>query len=83
MHEPLPPAQPSNPVWIRDTPINMTVGPVTIGGKSFFKTLGDMNESPISRRAHRDAVPRMAPYPLGHGSGVPSAAVWHMPFSYI
>jgi hypothetical protein len=58
-----------------------------------------MNERPISRRAHREHVPSyplgqyclikefgshtMAPYPFGHGSGLPAASDGHIPFAYI
>jgi len=63
--------------------MRVTVGPVTMGGKSLFRTEGVMKERPISNKAHREAVPRMAPYPSGQGSFVPSAAVGHMPFVYI
>jgi hypothetical protein len=68
---------------MRETPIKATVGPVTIGGNSFFSTEGVMKDKPISRRAHKLAVPKMAPYPSGQGNCVPSAAVGHIPFSYI
>lgn len=58
---PLPPAQLDIADWTSFMPISATVLPVTIGGNSFFRSLGDMNERPISRRAHRQAVPSMAP----------------------
>ncbi len=60
---PAPPAQSWRPDWIRETPISVTVGPVTMGGKSFFSRAGVMNERPISNNAQREAVPRIAPYP--------------------
>ncbi len=64
-------------------PINATVGPVTNGGKIFFRSLGLVNESAISSKAQRDPVPIKAPYPLGQGSLVPSAAVGQYPEAYI
>lgn len=54
---PLPPAQFLNPLEMSLTPMSKTVGPVTIGGKIRFKILGDIKESPISRRAHKQQVP--------------------------
>jgi len=65
------------------TPIKATVGPVTIGGNNFFNSRGLMNERPISRSAHREHVPRIAPYPSGHGSFFPDASVGHIPLAYI
>jgi hypothetical protein len=67
---------------MRWTPINITVGPVTRGGKILRRTGGGRKESKISTRAHTHAVPRIAPYPSGHGNFVPSAAVGHVPFLY-
>lgn len=54
-----------------------------MGGKSFLSRFGLMKDNPISNKAQRDAVPRIAPYPSGQGSLVPSAAVGHIPFAYI
>ena len=68
---------------MRFTPINMTVGPVTIGGKIFCKNLGGKNEMRISSREQTAAVPRSAPYALGHGRRVPSASLGQYPLSYI
>lgn len=55
------PAQFWNPDLMRFVPMSRTVGPVTSGGKIFFKYLGLVKDIPISRRAHRAAVPRIAP----------------------
>lgn len=66
---PLPPAQPLNPLEISLTPMSMTVGPVTIGGKIRFKTFGGVKERAISRRAQRHEVPgsvRIVYPPWGH-----------------
>jgi hypothetical protein len=46
---------------MRVTPINMTVGPVTMGGKIFWMKRGGMKEIRISIRAQQAAVPMMAP----------------------
>jgi hypothetical protein len=46
---------------MRLAPIKRTVGPVTMGGKMRFKILGLMKDRPISRREHKQAVPRIAP----------------------
>lgn len=59
--EPLPPAQFWKPDSIRLTPISMTVGPVTRGGKIFFRIRGGVKDMRISRRAQTQAVPMMAP----------------------
>ena len=56
-----PPAQFDRADSIKETPIKLTVGPVTKGGKSFLRALGVMKDSPISRRAQSEAVPRIAP----------------------
>ncbi len=82
-HNPAPPAQFCMPDWIRDTPINMTVGPVTKGGKMRSMILVGMKEMRISSSAHTAEVPIMAPYPSGQGRGVPSGAEGQKPFSYI
>src|SRR4051794_5102560 len=47
---PEPPAQLLNPVSTRWTPMSMTVGPVTIGGKILSIVLGGMKEMRISTR---------------------------------
>jgi len=44
-----------------ETPIRVTVGPGTRGGKSIVKIFGGMNERPISSKAHNDEVPKIAP----------------------
>lgn len=64
-------------------PINITVGPVTIGGKMRNMVLGGMKEMSTSIKAHTAEVPMRAPYPSGHGSWVPSAAVGQKPLAYI
>lgn len=56
-HSPLPPAQFLKPLPMSFTPISMTVGPVTIGGKIRWRMRGGTNERPISRRAQRHDVP--------------------------
>lgn len=66
-----------------ETPMSMTVGPVTIGGKSFLSVFGGMKESAISRRAQVAAVPMIAPYASGHGSWLPAESVLHIPLEYI
>jgi hypothetical protein len=68
---------------MRVTPISMTVGPVTMGGKIFWMYRGGMNEINISTKAQQAAVPIMAPYPSGQGSCVPSGAVGQNPLAYI
>jgi hypothetical protein len=55
------PAQSLRPDVTKDIPIRATVGPVTIGGKTFFKILGLVNDIPISRRAQSVAVAMIAP----------------------
>ncbi len=82
-HRPDPPAQPWKADWMSDTPIRLTVGPVTMGGKMRSMMEGGMKEMSTSSRAQTAAVPMRAPYPSGHGSGVPSAAVGQKPFAYI
>lgn len=59
--EPAPPAQSSKPLSIRLTPIKSTVGPVTKGGKMRLRISIETNERPISRRAQRQDVPKIAP----------------------
>ena len=80
---PEPPAQFLNPDLIKERPIRLTVGPVTIGGNIRSITAGGKKEIRISIKAHIAAVPMMAPYPSGHGRRVPSAALGQKPFSYI
>lgn len=58
---PLPPAQFWKPDLIKLTPISITVGPVTSGGKIFFSTRGGMKDIKISSRAATIAVAMMAP----------------------
>ena len=83
MHGPAPPAQPVKPDSTRLMPISMTVGPVTMGGKILSMIFGGKNEMKISTTAQIAAVPMRAPYPCGHGSFVPSAAVGQNPLLYI
>jgi len=80
---PEPPAQFWSPVSMRWTPMSRTVGPVTRGGKTFLRIRGLVKDMPISSNAHTAQVPRIAPYPSGHGSLVPSAAVGQYPVAYI
>ena len=80
---PDPPAHPSNPEVINEIPMSMTVGPVTSGGKTFFKILGEVKDMRTSRRAQTHAVPIMAPYPSGQGSLLPSASEGQNPVVYI
>lgn len=61
MHDPEPPSHPSNPLWISETPISMTVGPVTIGGKTFWIILGGTKEIRTKIRAQQALVPIKAP----------------------
>ena len=68
---PEPPAHPWNPVPIRLTPMSITVGPVTIGGKIFCKIFGGRKEMRISSSEQHAAVPSNAPYAFGQGSKVP------------
>lgn len=63
--------------------MSMTVGPVTRGGKILFNRRGDVNDMAISRSAQQAPVPRIAPYPLGQGNGLPFASEGHMPLAYI
>jgi hypothetical protein len=69
-------------VPMRLTPMRSTTGPVTRGGKAFFKAFGGMKLNPISSKAHTQAVPRIAPYPSGQGSLLPDASEGHVPFAY-
>lgn len=80
---PDPPAQFLNPDWIRLIPINMTAGPVTMGGKSLSIIFGGRKERAISNRAQTAAVPIIAPYPSGQGNGLPSSADGQYPLAYI
>jgi hypothetical protein len=81
---PEPPAQFLNPeAPIRSTPIKSTVGPVTIGGKTFWSTLGGRNDRAISTREHKAAVPTNAPYALGHGPKLPLSSTGQYPLAYI
>lgn len=82
-HKPAPPAQLSKPVWMRWTPMSMTVGPVTMGGKIRCRTFGGMKEIDISVSAQMAQVPINAPYASGHGSREPSAATEQKPLEYI
>lgn len=61
LHGPLPPAQFWNPLSIKLIPINITVGPVTIGGKILSMTFGGMKLIKISSSAQQAAVPMIAP----------------------
>jgi hypothetical protein len=61
MHDPEPPSQSSNPLWMSETPISMTVGPVTIGGKIFRIIFGGMKEIRTRMRAQQALVPIRAP----------------------
>src|ERR1700742_1604729 len=45
---PEPPIQSSKPLWTKETPISITVGPVTMGGKILRSVLGGMNDKRIS-----------------------------------
>lgn len=83
IHSPTPPAQLPSPLSIRETPMSVTVGPVTMGGKSFFSKEGGIKDSTISNNAQSEDVPRSAPYPSGQGRGFPSASEGHIPFAYI
>jgi hypothetical protein len=58
---PDPPAHPLKPEPMSSTPMSMTVGPVTIGGKIFCKTFGGRKESAISTSEQHAAVPKRAP----------------------
>ena len=82
-HRPDPPAQLLKPVWMRCTPISMTVGPVTMGGKIRCRAFGGRKEIKISVRAHTAQVPINAPYASGHGSLEPSSASEQKPLEYI
>jgi hypothetical protein len=82
-HNPSPPPQVVKPVWMRLTPMSMTVGPVTMGGNIRFRTFGDRKEINISVRAHTAQVPIKAPYASGHGSLEPSGASEQKPLEYI
>ena len=63
--------------------VELTVGPVTSGGKTFLRTEGLVKERPISSIEHRAAVPNKAPYPFGQASFEPSGAEGQYPVSYI
>lgn len=81
---PDPPAQFVSADWMSLTPMSITVGPVTSGGNNFFKTLVGMKLSAISNSAQRVVVPRIAPYPCGHGSFMPvSGSIGQNPDWYI
>ncbi|KAH0357933.1 Xanthine/uracil permease, partial [Aureobasidium melanogenum] len=80
---PLPPAQSWKPELINDTPISITVGPVTMGGKIFFKIFGGVKLIRISRRAQTHEVAISAPYPSGHGRWLPFASDGQKPVAYI
>jgi hypothetical protein len=82
-HKPAPPAQLSKPVWMRWTPMSMTVGPVTMGGNIRCRTFGGMKEIDISVSAQMAQVPINAPYASGQGSREPSAATEQKPLEYI
>ena len=58
---PLPPAQFLKPDSMSLIPMRATVGPVTRGGKRRFRSLGLMNERPISSKAQSVPVPIRAP----------------------
>lgn len=61
MQDPLPPAQFSKPLSMRLMPMSMTVGPVTMGGKTRSIVLGGMKAISTSISAHTAAVPMRAP----------------------
>lgn len=61
IHNPAPPSHPLNPLWISETPINMTVGPVTIGGKTFWIIFAGMKEIRTRISAQQALVPIKAP----------------------
>lgn len=82
-HSPDPPAQLSKPVWMRWTPMSMTVGPVTMGGKIRCRAFGGRKEINISVKAQTAQVPSKAPYASGQGSLEPSAAMEQKPLVYI
>jgi hypothetical protein len=69
-------------VPIKLTPMRSTTGPVTSGGKAFWSAFGGIKLSAISRRAQTHAVPRIDPYPSGHGSFAPEASTGHVPLAY-
>ena len=58
---PLPPAQSWKPDLMRETPMRVTVGPVTSGGKNFLRYLGEVNDMRTSSKAQQHDVPMIAP----------------------
>lgn len=72
---PLPPAQFLKPVSTRWTPMRMTVGPVTMGGKILCSVFGGRKEIKISVKAQMAQVPIRAPYASGQGSRFPESHV--------
>ena len=56
-----PPSQSWKPLWIRETLMSETVGPVTSGGKIRFKTDGFVNDIPSSSSENKQPVPSRAP----------------------
>ena len=61
LQSPEPPAQFWKPDCTSLTPMSMTVGPVTRGGKIFLRMRGLVKAMKTSRRAQQAAVPRIAP----------------------
>ena len=78
-----PPAHCSKPCWSSETPMSMTVGPVTTGGKIFLMIFGGMKERTTSIKEVTAAVPKKAPYASGQGSFSPLGDVGQNPFEYI
>lgn len=61
MHPPLPPIQLEKPDLMSLIPMSITVGPVTIGGRTFSKNFAGIKETRMLIKAHTAEVPRMAP----------------------
>lgn len=58
---PVPPIQFLKPLWMSFTPIRVTVGPVTMGGKMRNRMRGGTKARMMRRMAVIAPVPRMAP----------------------
>lgn len=61
IQSPEPPSHPLNPLSISEIPINMTVGPDTIGGKTFWIIFAGMKEIRTKTSAQQALVPTRAP----------------------
>jgi hypothetical protein len=83
MQLPEPPAQLANPDEMRETPIRVTVGPVTSGGNILLRIFGGVKDMAISINAQMHAVPMIAPYPFGQGSGLLEESEGQNPDAYI